>query len=322
MICGAGQVVPSWLRHAPGAHGSWFAVSQRARHLDTAISETTTQQRGLVNTRDEAHADRTRFRRLHLICGDANMASASTFLKVGVTAIALRVLETDPSTWPRIDLADPIGALHAVGDDPDLRVLVELTDGRRVRALDLQARYLEAATRFAARHGLPADEWAALQLWARTLDDLEHDLDAAARHVDWVAKLRLVTAFADRRGVAPGDDRLVALDLGWHDVDPERSLHRRLVARGAIDEVVSDDEVARATERPPTSSRAAMRGEYVRRATEAGLRHRVGWTTLALLDESSQPVRVVDTLDPFERTNPAFADLMRRLQLPALLRTA
>jgi proteasome accessory factor A len=275
-----------------------------------------------VNTRDEAHADRNRFRRLHLICGDANMASASTFLKVGATAIALRMLETDPTAWPRIELADPIGALHEIGDDPDLRVLVELVDGRRARALDLQACYLEAAAAFAARHGLPDDEWAALDLWARTVDDLGHDLDAAARHVDWVAKRRLVTAYADRHGLAPGDDRLIALDLGWHDVDPERSLHRRLADRGGMDEVVSDDDVGRATEHPPTSSRAAMRGEYVRRATEAGLRHRVGWTTLTLLDDTSQPVRVVDTLDPFERTNPAFADLMRRLPAAPLLRSA
>jgi proteasome accessory factor A len=322
VICGAGQVVPSWLRSAPGARGSWFAVSQRARHIDATISETTTQQRALVNTRDEAHADRNRFRRLHLICGDANMATASTLLKIGATALALRVLETDPSAWPRIDLADPIRALHVVGDDPGLRAVVELEDGRHVRALDLHVRFVEAVTRFAERHGLPGDEAAALDLWATTVDDLDHDLEAAARHVDWVAKRRLVTAFAERRGLARGDDQLVALDLAWHDVDPQRSLHHRVVARGAMDEVVGGDDVERATRQPPTSSRAAMRGEYVRRAMEAGLRHRVGWTALTLLDEASQPVRVVDTLDPFERSNAAFTDLMDGLAVPPLRRTA
>jgi proteasome accessory factor A len=322
VVCGAGQVVPSWLRHENRAGASWFTISQRAHHLDATISETTTQKRGLINTRDEAHADRNRFRRLHLICGDANMSTASTHLKVGATALALRILETEPSLWPQLTLAEPMLAIRQISDDPELRALVELENGRRVRALDLHQTYLAAVETFAARHGLPPDEERAHASWAETVTDLVTDPDLAADRVDWLAKRRLVLAYADRHRMTPGDDRLVGLDLAYHDIDSDRSLHRRLVDHGVVREVVGRAAVAMAAMEPPATSRARMRGAFVRRACELEVGHRVGWTSLTILDDCGQPVRVVETADPFACSSPEVDDLMRRLDALDLLRTA
>jgi proteasome accessory factor A len=299
VFTGAGQVVPRCVRRLGGRAGATFVVSPRAHHLEAVIGETTTQKRALVNTRDEAHADKERFRRLHLICGDATMSSYATYLKLGTTALALRILETEPDLWPRIDLPDPLMAMQRWSADPELRRRVRLGDGRQPTAVQLQARYLEAALEFGHRHRLPDDEARALAMWEETVSDLLDDPERCHDRIDWIAKWRLVRAFGDRHGIPHDDDRLVEIDLRYHDVDPSRSLARLLEQRGSLRRIVDTAAVERAVHEPPAGTRAVLRAAFIRRAQGLRANYRAGWTSLSTADRYNSPLRTVSVPDPF-----------------------
>ncbi len=320
VFTGAGQVVARCMRDNSGRDGSPFVISPRAHHLEATIGETTTQKRALVNTRDEAHADKERFRRLHLICGDANMSSYATYLKLGSTAIALRILETEPELWPQVELTDPLGAMQRWSADPTLKRRVRLGDGRRPTAVQLQAKYLDAALAFAERHQLPDDEIRALAMWTETVGDLLVDPERCHDRVDWIAKGRLVRGYADRHGVEPGDDRLIEIDLGYHEVDPRRSLARLLEQRGSLQRMVDDGDVERAILEPPPTTRAALRARFIGRAQDLKANYRAGWTSLSTADRYNSPVRTVTVPDPFRVSCPEIDRLSDELvPRPALV---
>src|ERR1700710_559586 len=237
-----------------------FQLSQRADFFEVEVGLETTLKRPIINTRDEPHADADKYRRLHVIIGDANLAELSTYLKVGTTSLVLAMIEARAIT-DTIALEEPVAELQAVSHDPSLTHQVRLRDGRRMTAVEVQRLYLEMAHTFVDRQG-EADEQTAdvLRRWAEVLDDLAIDPMRCADRLDWPAKLRLLEGDRSRAGVGRGDSRLQAGDLQYSDVRPDKGLYQRLVSRGAIQRLLTDEEVATAIVRPPTDTRAFFRG--------------------------------------------------------------
>jgi Pup amidohydrolase len=247
----------------PESRTQGFQLSQRADFFEVEVGLETTLKRPIINTRDEPHADADKYRRLHVIIGDANLAELSTYLKVGTTSLVLAMIEA--RALPNdLTLEEPVADLQAISHDPSLTHLVRLRDGRRMTAIEVQQAYLEYAEKFVDGGG---DEQTTdvLRQWAQVLDDLADDPMRCADRLDWPAKLRLLEGYRSRDGLAWGDTRLQAIDLQYSDVRPEKGLYHRLVARGSMQRLLTDDEVTRAMTTPPTDTRAFFRGECLRR---------------------------------------------------------
>jgi len=253
-----------------------FQVSQRADYVEAEVGLETTLRRPIVNTRDEPHADRQRWRRLHLIIGDANLFEPATYLKVGTTSLVLFVVEHLEELGPQVRarlaglrLADPVADMQRVSRDLDLTARLRLADGRSLTALEIQREFLEVAaeaSRLLAGEGGPdAPTRDVLARWESVLARLGTDRDGCARDVEWVAKLRLLDRLRERDGIDWGHPRLAAMDLQWSDVRPERGIYHRLLAAGAVDRVVTEREVGAAVHHAPEDTRAYFRGEVVAR---------------------------------------------------------
>ncbi|SNS12512.1 proteasome accessory factor A [Geodermatophilus pulveris] len=242
-----------------------FQLSQRADFFEVEVGLETTLKRPIINTRDEPHADADKYRRLHVIIGDANLAELSTYLKVGTTALVLDMIEARTLTRD-LSLEEPVAELQAVSHDPSLTHRVRLRDGRRMTALEVQQSYLEMAQRHVDRRGDGDAQTAdVLRRWAEVLEDLAADPMRCADRLDWPAKLRLLEGYRSRDDLAWGDSRLRLVDLQYSDVRPEKGLYHRLVSRGSMQRLLTDEEVARAVLSPPSDTRAFFRGECLRR---------------------------------------------------------
>ncbi|NCD19290.1 MAG: proteasome accessory factor PafA2 [Actinobacteria bacterium] len=267
IMVGSGRVGLDPRSSEPG-----FQLSQRADFIETLIGIQTTLNRPLVNTRDEPHADSTRWRRLHVICGDANCAPASTLLKLGTMSLVLAVLERRglPEEWATLELADPVGDVVRVSRDLSLSEPLLLADGSRRTALEIQRAYLDVVTREVRGTAAAPDPDTAdiLQRWERTLTDLAGGWQNAVGSVEWAAKLALLEARRARDGLGWSAPELAAMDLQWSDLRPERSLSARLRGLGRLEEVVPQAEVAAAEFAPPSDTRAWFRGELIRRFPE------------------------------------------------------
>jgi proteasome accessory factor PafA2 len=262
VMCGAGRVGLGQETDKPG-----FQISQRADFFEVEVGLETTLKRPIINTRDEPHASPDRYRRLHVIIGDANLSEVATFLKLGTTALVLDLIEA--RALPDLTLERPVSSLHAVSHDPSLQYLVTLRDGTRLTAVQLQWRYYEAARAYVERHAADADPdeqtLEVLRRWESVLTRLERDPMECARELDWVAKLRLLQGFRDREGLDWGHPRLELIDLQYSDVRPEKGLYNKLVARGSMERLVTDEEVKAAVAAPPEDTRAYFRGECLAR---------------------------------------------------------
>jgi len=257
IVCGAGRVGIGQDGSAAG-----FQISQRADFFEVEVGLETTLKRPIINTRDEPHADADKYRRLHVIIGDANLSEISTYLKVGCTSLVLSMIE-DKALTADLGIADPVAELKAVSHDPTLTHLIRLRDGRRLTALDLQWAFYERARAYVeARQGGDVDEATldVLDRWEGVLDRLGGDPMRGARGVDWVAKLRLLEGYRDREGLGWASSKLQLVDLQYSDVRPDKGLYHRLVARGSMDTLFSDAEVRRAVVNPPDDTRAYFRG--------------------------------------------------------------
>jgi proteasome accessory factor A len=242
-----------------------FQISSRADFFEVEVGLETTLKRPIINTRDEPHANPDEYRRLHVIIGDANLAELSTYLKVGTTSLVLAMIEARALTED-LTIEEPVAALQAVSHDPSLTHLVRLRDGRRMTALDVQRAYLDQAAAFVERTGETDAQTAdVLRRWAGVLDDLAADPMRLADQLDWPAKLRLLEGYRARDGLGWGDSRLQLVDLQYSDVRPDKGLYHRLVARGSMQRLLTDDEVTRAMVTPPGDTRAYFRGECLRR---------------------------------------------------------
>jgi proteasome accessory factor PafA2 len=254
VVCGAGRVGRGQDGSQPG-----FQISQRADYFEVEVGLETTLKRPIINTRDEPHADADKYRRLHVIIGDANLSEISTYLKVGTTALVLSMIEAKALTAD-LGIADPVAELKAVSHDPSLSHLIRLRDGRRLTALDLQWAYLERARAFVEAHGSDAMTDDVLDRWESVLDRLSRDPMLCADELDWVAKLRLLEGYREREELGWASPKLQLVDLQYADVRPEKGLYHRLVARGSMKRLLDEDEVIRAMTEPPEDTRAYFRG--------------------------------------------------------------
>ncbi len=255
VICGAGRVGLGPLNQEAG-----FQISQRADFFENEIGLETTVRRPIINTRDEPHAVAEKYRRLHVIIGDANLNEVSNYLKVGTTALVLSLIEQGLAPVP--ELEDPVEALRAISHDPSLTVEVRLRDGRSLTGLQLQELYCDAVTA-----ALPADADRqtrdVVDRWQSLLATLRRDPMEAARAVDWVAKLKVLEAYRTRDGLAWTDPRLALIDLQYADLRPAKGIYQRLARRGDVDLLVEPADVARAAVEPPRDTRAYFRGRCI-----------------------------------------------------------
>ena len=277
-----------------------FQLSQRAEFFEEQVGLETTLKRPIVNTRDEPHADPHRYRRLHVIVGDANLAEVATFLKVGTTSLVLAMIEDDISGSRSLALADPVTAMHEVALDRTFTKPLPMADGTTATALAIQWELFSLARKYADDQGLECmgDETIGeevLTRWEAVLHGLETDPMSLARQLDWVAKLQLIEAYRDRHGCDWDDHRLAALDLQYHDLRPSRSLFARLDTERMVDQ----DSVAAAVTEPPRGTRAWFRGQCLKKWPAAVVT--ANWDSL-VFDLGTDPLRRVPMMDPLKGT--------------------
>jgi proteasome accessory factor A len=306
VVCGAGRV-----GIGQDGHQHEFQISQRADFFEVEVGLETTLKRPIINTRDEPHADAEKYRRLHVILGDANLAELSTFLKVGTTSLVLAMIE---DRWLSDDLriSEPVRELRAVSHDSSLRHAMRLHDGRTVTALQLQGEYLERASKYVDdRYGSDLDPQTAQVLaeWESVLTRLAEDPMLLAGELDWVAKLRLLNGFRERDRLDWSSPRLHAIDLQYADIRPGKGLFHRLVQRGSMRTLIDPDEAVRAMNEPPTDTRAYFRGECLRRYPDAVAA--ASWDSV-IFDVGQQSLVRVPTLEPLRGSKAHVQELLDR----------
>ncbi len=298
IFTGAGKVGCETM--AFGSEPPHFQISQRAEFFEEMVGLETTLKRPIVNTRDEPHADPKRFRRLHVIVGDANLAEVATFLKVGTTALVLAMIEDEMLPAKELALSDPVRAMHQVSADLGLGRPLRTADGSTMTALEMQWEIFAAAQGYAKERGLEVVGGEqvgemVLDRWEAVLQGLESDPESLASQLDWVAKRRLVEGYRERHGCAWDDERLAALDLQYHDLRPERSLFARLAMERLVDEVA----VREAVTEPPRRTRAWFRGRCLARWPDSVVT--ANWDSL-VFDLGTDPLRRVPMMDPLKGT--------------------
>ena len=291
VLTGAGKILMT-------PAGATFCLSQRADHIWESVSSATTRSRPIINTRDEPHADAELYRRLHVIVGDSSMAEPTAMLKVGATDMVLRMIEAGV---PMRDMAleNPMRAIREISHDMTGKAPITLASGRTVTAVDLQQEYLVKVRDFVGSTGEVSDtDRKVFDLWERGLLALQSgDLTSVERELDWVIKHRLVRRYQEKHSLELSDPRIARLDLAYHDISRTEGLYNLLAARGLVERVTSDVEVLESTAVPPQTTRARLRGEFVRRAQEAKRDYTVDWVHLKLNDQAQ---RTVLCKDPFQ----------------------
>ena len=289
IYAGAGKVLQT-------ARGAMFCISQRAEHIWEGVSSATTRSRPIINTRDEPHADAERYRRLHVIVGDSNMSEYATFLKVGTTAVLLRMLEEPNVVLRDMTLENPIRAIREISHDITCTRKVRLANGREASALEIQQEYLSRALRYAERRDLSPLEKQALVMWEHALTQIEKDPLGLDREADWVIKYKLVEAYREKHDLPLNHPRVSLLDLQYHDVNRDRGLFYKMQRRGMVERICDDAEINEAVDTPPQTTRARLRGEFIRKAKERKRDYTVDWVHLKLNDQAQ---RTVLCKDPF-----------------------
>ena len=290
IYAGAGKVLQT-------ARGAMYCISQRAEHIWEGVSSATTRSRPIINTRDEPHADAERYRRLHVIVGDSNMSEYATFLKVGATSILLRMLE-DPGVVLRdMTLENPIRAIREISHDTTLRRRVRLANGREASALEIQSEYLNRAKRYQETRGLSPLEDQALAMWEHCLTGLESDPWSLDRECDWVIKHHLIERYRSKNQIPLTHPKVALIDLQYHDVNRQRGLFYKMQNAGLVERTCTDEAIDTAVEQPPQTTRARLRGEFIRRAKERRRDFTVDWVHLKLNDQAQ---RTVLCKDPFK----------------------
>ncbi len=306
LICGAGKVLHT-------ARGAEYSVSQRAEHIWESVSSATTRSRPIINTRDEPHADPERYRRLHVIVGDSNMSETTTLLKVGSAELVLRLIEAGIGMRD-FTLENPIRAIRDMSRDRTGQVQVALANGRRISALELQTEYFDKVSEYVRREGISTPTIdKILDLWERTLRAVAEDkLALIDTEIDWAIKYKLLDRYSTKHSMSLADARIAQLDLAYHDIRRSRGLFSLLERRGGAARVTTDPAIFRAKSVPPQTTRARLRGEFIKAAQEARSDYTVDWVHLKLNDQAQ---RTVLCKDPFvaidERVDRLIASMRR-----------
>ncbi len=317
VICGAGRVGLGTESQLPG-----FQISQRADFFEVEVGLETTLKRPIINTRDEPHATASKYRRLHVIIGDANLSEVATLLKVGTTSLVLTLIE-NAGLSTDLTVRHPIKALRAVSHDPQLQTLIHLTDGRQLTAVQLQWAYLEQVRSYLdQRGGVPdADTKEVLERWESVLTRLERDPAECVQELDWVAKLALLNGFRERDQLDWDHPRLGLIDLQYTDVRPEKGLFQLLVNRGRMETLVTAREAQSAMTEPPDDTRAYFRGRCL--AKYGAHVAAASWDSIIFDIPGRDTLQRVPMLEPLRGNrasveslldnSPTAADLMRSL---------
>ncbi|GAA4726279.1 Pup--protein ligase [Isoptericola chiayiensis] len=294
VLTGAGKVLAT-------PRGATYCLSQRADHIWEAVSSATTRSRPIINTRDEPHADAELYRRLHVIVGDSSMSETTSMLKVGATDLVLRLVEAGVPVRD-LTLENPIRAIREISHDSTGLHPVQFANGRTATAVDVQGEYFQRVREHVDAHLDPTPQIKqTLDLWERGLRALESgDLSLVDRELDWVIKLRLIDRYRAKHGLELADPRVARLDLAYHDISRTEGLYNLLAARGMVERVVTDLEVFESTAVPPQTTRAKLRGDFVRAAQDARRDYTVDWVHLKLNDQAQ---RTVLCKDPFRNVD-------------------
>ncbi|MGW7055500.1 Pup--protein ligase [Streptomyces sp. NPDC054887] len=290
LICGAGKVLQT-------PRGAVFCVSQRAEHIWEGVSSATTRSRPIINTRDEPHADAERYRRLHVIVGDSNMSETTNLLKVGATDLVLRMIEAG-TVMRDLTLENPIRAIREVSHDITGQRKVRLASGREASAIEVQREYYEKAVDFVERRGIRTGTVEqVLELWGRALDAIEaEDLDRIGTEIDWVMKYKLIERYRAKHNMTMSNPRVAQIDLAYHDIHRRRGLYYLLEKKGQAARICNDLKIFEGKSVPPQTTRARLRGDFIRRAQEQRRDFTVDWVHLKLNDQAQ---RTVLCKDPF-----------------------
>jgi proteasome accessory factor A len=303
IYCGAGKVL-----HGP--RGAQYCLSQRAEHIWEGVSSATTRSRPIINTRDEPHADAERFRRLHVIVGDSNMSEFTAFLKIGVTDLVVRMVEEN-TVMRDLSLENPIRAIREISHDITCKKRVRLATGRELSAIEIQREYFDRATKFIERRGSDPVTAKVLKEWGAALEALS---DGAAERlvtkVDWVAKHDLLQRYRARHNLPLSHPKVALMDLAYHDVNRDRGLYYLLERRGRMERVVGDKPIQRAMREPPQTTRARLRGEFIRQAKAKRRDYTVDWVHLKLNDQAQ---RTVLCKDPFKSVDERVEQLIAHM---------
>jgi Pup amidohydrolase len=295
-----------------GAEAPWdergqaiYQLTQRADFFETEVGLETTLKRPIINTRDEPHADPDKYRRLHVIVGDANMCEVAIFLKIGTTAIVLKMIED--GFLPDLTLQSPVMALHEVSRDITCTATVSLVDGRTMSAVQLQWEYLEHAKKYVEREDDTPENREVVARWEETLAALETEPLSLHRQLDWVAKYRLLEGYRQRDGLDWRDHKLRAIDLQYHDVRRAKGLYNRLAATDKVEHLVSEAEIEWAIMEPPEDTRAYFRGRCISRYPDNIAA--ASWDSL-IMDTGRDALQRIPMREPLRGTKVHVDDLL------------
>jgi len=315
VYCGAGKV---------GAENRStsvdFQISQRADFFETEVALDTMVKRPIINTRDEPHADRDKYRRLHVIVGDANLSEYTIYLRNGVTALVLSLIE-DGGIHGRLSLRDPVRAIQEVSHDPSCRLEIGLDDGRQLSAVQIQAEYLEMLLAHYSSRSLDPIDKDVLTRWQHVLECLDRDPMELSSQIDWVMKKALIESFMERKGIDWTSPQVEMLDLQYHDIRPSRGLYYLLERDGRAERIVGDEEIAAAVHCPPVDTRAYFRGSCIEKY--GGAVFGVNWDSISF-GVDGQPIKRILMSEPLKGTkqhvdellgsSPTAGDLVKKLQ--------
>ncbi len=296
---GAGKV----LKVAGRSH---YFISQRAQHIHEKTSSSTTSSRSIINTRDEPHADAEKYRRLHIIVGDSNMSEYSSYLKVGTTALVLSMLESGYRVTG-VELEDPVKAIREISRDLTLKKKLRLEKGKERSAIEIQRLYLEKAKAYLSSEEEDPVGRDILERWEYVLDELEEDPTRLDREIDWITKKGLIDSYMKKKNCDLDDPRVAMMDLQYHDINQDRGLYSLLSREGLIERIASDEDVLRAIDIPPQTTRAKVRGDFVRFAKEKNRSYTVDWTYLKLNGYWEETILC---MDPFSSDNARVKELI------------
>jgi len=303
IYCGAGKLLT-------GPKGTRYCISQRAEHIWEGVSSATTRSRPIINTRDEPHADAERFRRLHVIVGDSNMSEWTTFMKIGISDLVLRMLEAK-TVMRDLTLENPIRAIREISHDPTCKKRVKLSNGRELSAIEIQREYLSRVQKFLEHRGSDGTSSTLLSEWVDALDALEAgEPERLVRKIDWVTKKVLIERYCEKNDLPMNHPRAALIDLAYHDVNRERGLYYLLERTGKIDRAVDNARIQFGMREPPQTTRAKLRGDFIRQAKKKRRDYTVDWVHLKLNDHAQ---RTVLCKDPFRSSDERVEQLIAQM---------
>ncbi len=292
-----------------------YYISQRSQYIQREISSSTTSLRSIINTRDEPHADPWKYRRLHIIIGDSNMSEYSTYLKVGTTLLILDMIE-DGVHIKNLDIENPVAAIKDISYDISLKRKIKLADGRELTAIEIQKEYLESAYRYYLKRGMDSVIEDILNSWEYVISKLEKDPMELSQEIDWVIKLNFILSYMERKGCSWNDPRVSMIDLQYHNVDRSKGIYYLLEGKGMVKRVVKDEDVKNAITTPPQTTRAKIRGDFIKKAKEKRRNYIVDWGYLKLDGPFGKGLLC---LDPFLSHDDRLEKLFKSPYLPPLV---